>query len=125
MYIPPQCSTESTIHDLYAWLKAEPELDTRGTKINKANSNIALTISCFLIFLAQFIILSLFIIAFTFIFLVNKKCINTRTFTRPKKRSARLSFESIFEGLPPSPSSDIWKPQNTDVTQTEDVGETY
>ncbi|XP_012219697.2 uncharacterized protein [Linepithema humile] len=87
LYIPSQCSTESAIHDLYAWLKTEPELDTRGTRANN----------------------------------INKKCINTRTFTRSKKRSARLSFESIFEGLPPSPSSNVWN-QNTDVTQIKDAG---
>ncbi|EZA60848.1 uncharacterized protein LOC105287818 isoform X2 [Ooceraea biroi] len=79
LYIPPRCSTESTNHDLYAWLKTEPELDIRD----------------------------------------NKKCIDTRTFTRPKRRSARMSFESIFEGLPPSIKG-IWKPPSKDVTHTED-----
>ncbi|XP_011175509.1 uncharacterized protein LOC105207644 [Solenopsis invicta] len=43
----------------------------------------------------------------------NKKCIDTRTFTRPKKRSARMSFESIFEGLSP-PMTDIQKLQYTE-----------
>lgn len=64
----------------------------------------------------------LLIIATKFnMYLDNKKCIDTRTFTRPKKRSARMSFESIFEGLPPS-TTDIKKLQNTDVTRIEDVG---
>ncbi|KAK2580115.1 hypothetical protein KPH14_012393 [Odynerus spinipes] len=30
-----------------------------------------------------------------------KKSIDTRTFTRPKKRNSRMSFESIIEALPP------------------------
>ncbi|XP_053995932.1 uncharacterized protein LOC128885732 [Hylaeus anthracinus] len=32
----------------------------------------------------------------------NRKCIDTRTFTRPKKRSTRINFESILETLSPS-----------------------
>ncbi|XP_076179473.1 uncharacterized protein LOC143152820 [Ptiloglossa arizonensis] len=32
----------------------------------------------------------------------NKRCIDTRTFTRPKKRSSRINFESILETLSPS-----------------------
>lgn len=80
LYVPPQCSTESAIKDLYAWLKAEPELDVRN----------------------------------------NKKCIDTRTFTRPKKRSARMSFESIFEGLPPS-TMDVRKLQDMNVAHIENV----
>ncbi|KYM93448.1 PREDICTED: uncharacterized protein LOC108782035 [Cyphomyrmex costatus] len=80
LYVPLQCSTGSTIQDIYAWLKAEPELDVRN----------------------------------------NKKCIDTRTFTRPKKRSARMSFESIFEGLPPS-TADVEKLQDIDITHIENV----
>ncbi|XP_071645141.1 uncharacterized protein [Temnothorax longispinosus] len=49
----------------------------------------------------------------------NRKCIDTRTFTRPKKRSARMSFESIFEGLPPSTTD---KEKLQDVTHIENVG---
>ncbi|XP_029664435.1 uncharacterized protein LOC115236253 [Formica exsecta] len=82
LYMPLQCSIESTIHDLYTWLKTEPELDVKN----------------------------------------NKKCIDTRTFTRPKKRSVRMSFESIFEGLPPSPTTTTSEIQNIDVTRTENVG---
>lgn len=33
--------------------------------------------------------------------LVNKRFTDTRTFTRPKKRNNRMSFESIMEALPP------------------------
>ncbi|KYM92377.1 hypothetical protein ALC53_00832 [Atta colombica] len=80
LYMPLQCSTGSTIQDIYAWLKTEPELDVRN----------------------------------------NKKCIDTRTFTRPKKRSARISFESIFEGLPPS-TTDVQKLQDIDITYIENV----
>lgn len=36
--MPPQCSTGSTIQDIYTWLKAEPELAVRSTK----HDNIAL-----------------------------------------------------------------------------------
>ncbi|XP_046834803.1 uncharacterized protein LOC124431220 isoform X2 [Vespa crabro] len=32
---------------------------------------------------------------------VNKRFTDTRTFTRPKKRNSRMSFESIMESLPP------------------------
>ncbi|EFN89823.1 hypothetical protein EAI_14013 [Harpegnathos saltator] len=32
LYIPPQCSMESTIQDLYTWLKTEPELNIRSIK---------------------------------------------------------------------------------------------
>nr|XP_050868351.1 putative uncharacterized protein DDB_G0277255 [Vespula vulgaris] len=32
---------------------------------------------------------------------VNKRFTDTRTFTRPKKRNSRMSFESIIEALPP------------------------
>ncbi|XP_018339737.1 PREDICTED: uncharacterized protein LOC108747023 isoform X2 [Trachymyrmex septentrionalis] len=78
--MPLHCSTGSTIQDIYAWLKTEPELDVRN----------------------------------------NKKCIDTRTFTRPKKRSARMSFESIFEGLPPS-TTDVQKLQDIDITYIENV----
>ncbi|XP_024880078.1 uncharacterized protein LOC112459936 isoform X1 [Temnothorax curvispinosus] len=49
----------------------------------------------------------------------NRKCIDTRTFTRPKKRSARMSFESSFEGLPPSTTD---KEKLQDVTHIENVG---
>ncbi|EGI63107.1 PREDICTED: uncharacterized protein LOC105148476 [Acromyrmex echinatior] len=80
LYMPLQCSTGSTIQDIYVWLKTEPELDVRN----------------------------------------NKKCIDTRTFTRSKKRSARMSFESIFEGLPPS-TTDVQKLQDIDITYTENV----
>lgn len=55
------------------------------------------------------------------VFLDNKKYIDTRTFTRPKKRLVRMSFESIFEGLPPSPTTNTSKIQNADVTHTENV----
>ncbi|XP_072747430.1 uncharacterized protein [Anoplolepis gracilipes] len=79
LYMPLQCSTESTIHDLYTWLKTEPQLDVQN----------------------------------------NKKCIDTRTFTRPKKRSVRMSFESIFEGLPPSPTTNTLETQN--VMRTENM----
>lgn len=81
LYMPLQCPTESTVHDLYTWLKTEPELDVQN----------------------------------------NKKSIDTRTFTRPKKRSVRISFESIFEGLPSSPTNTS-ETQNADVTHTENVG---
>jgi len=30
--MPLQCSTESAIHDLYTWLKTEPELDVQSIK---------------------------------------------------------------------------------------------
>ncbi|XP_020277439.1 uncharacterized protein LOC109851617 [Pseudomyrmex gracilis] len=73
LYIPSQCSTESVVHDLYAWLKTEPEINVTNTR----------------------------------------KCIDTRTFTRPKKRSARMSFESIFEGL--ASLKNTWKLGNTDM----------
>ncbi|XP_014484064.1 PREDICTED: uncharacterized protein LOC106749277 [Dinoponera quadriceps] len=81
LYMPPQCSTESAIQDLYTWLKTEPELDVRS----------------------------------------NRKFIDTRTFTRPKKRTSRMSFESIFEGLPRC-ITNIWKPQNSNDTHTENLG---
>ncbi|GAB1865081.1 hypothetical protein CAJAP_06160 [Camponotus japonicus] len=81
LYMPLQCSTESAIHDLYTWLKTEPELDVQN----------------------------------------NKKYIDTRTFTRPKKRLVRMSFESIFEGLPPSPTTNTSKIQNADITHTENM----
>lgn len=117
--MPPQCPTESTIQDLYAWLKTEPVLDVRSTK----HDNIALINPLNILSLIYNIIIQmLLIIATKFnMYLDNKKCIDTRTFTRPKKRSARMSFESIFEGLPPS-TTDIKKLQNTDVTRIEDVG---
>lgn len=53
-------------------------------------------------------------------YLGNKKCIDTRTFTRPKKRSARMSFESIFEGLPPS-TTNIEKLQDMNIRYIENV----
>lgn len=117
--MPSQCSTESTIHDLYAWLKTEPELDVRSTK----HDNIALNIYPLniLSFIYYLIIQVLLTIATKFnVYLDNKKCIDTRTFTRPKKRSARMSFESIFEGLPPF-TTDIQKLQDTDVTHIKNV----
>ncbi|XP_011865017.1 PREDICTED: uncharacterized protein LOC105560473 isoform X2 [Vollenhovia emeryi] len=77
--MPVRCPTESSIQDLHAWLKTEPELDVQS----------------------------------------NKKCIDTRTFTRPKKRSARMSFESIFEGLPHS-TTDI-RTQDINVTHIENM----
>ncbi|XP_029174878.1 uncharacterized protein LOC114943427 [Nylanderia fulva] len=51
----------------------------------------------------------------------NKKCIDTRTFTRPKKRSVRMSFDSIFEGLPSSPTANTSETQNTAVTHIENM----
>lgn len=54
------------------------------------------------------------------LYLGNKKCIDTRTFTRPKKRTSRMSFESIFEGLPRCVTN-IWKPQNSNNMCTENV----
>ncbi|OAD61442.1 hypothetical protein WN48_10145 [Eufriesea mexicana] len=59
LYVPTKYKTESTVHDLYTWLKTEPELT----------------------------------------FSANRKSIDTRTFTRSKKRSSRTSFESILESL--------------------------
>nr|XP_003703362.1 PREDICTED: uncharacterized protein LOC100879633 isoform X1 [Megachile rotundata] len=41
----------------------------------------------------------------------NKKFVDTRTFTRPKKRSSRSTFESILETLS-SPVANIWKTSN-------------
>lgn len=112
LYMPPQCPTESAIHDLYAWLKTKPELDVRSTK----HDNIALI--CLLNILSllfNLIIRVLLAIATKFnIYLDNKRCIDTRTFTRPKKRSTRMSFESIFEGLPPS-TTNIQKLQDMDI----------
>ncbi|XP_011883026.1 PREDICTED: uncharacterized protein LOC105570443 isoform X2 [Vollenhovia emeryi] len=49
----------------------------------------------------------------------NKKCLDTRTFTRPKKRSALMSFESIFEELP-HPTTDI-RTQDINVTFIENM----
>lgn len=115
--MPSQCSTESTIRDLYAWLKTEPELDVRSTK----HDNIALIYPLnILSFIYNLIIQVLLTIATKFnMYLDNKKCIDTRTFTRPKKRSARMSFESIFEGLPPF-TTDIQK-QDMDITHIKNV----
>lgn len=44
-------------------------------------------------------------------YLANRKSVDTRTFTRSKKRSSRTSFESIFETLS-SPVANIWKTTN-------------
>ncbi|KOC66328.1 hypothetical protein WH47_07397 [Habropoda laboriosa] len=71
LYIPTECQTESTVHNLYTWLKSEPELSLSA----------------------------------------NRKFIDTRTFTRSKKRSSRTSFESILESLS-SPVSNLWKTSN-------------
>ncbi|XP_026674819.1 uncharacterized protein LOC108631650 [Ceratina calcarata] len=69
LYVPPQgYRFESTVQDLYTWLRTEPEL-----------------------FLS-----------------VNKKPIDSRTFTRTKKRSSKCSFESILESLS-SPISNTWR----------------
>lgn len=118
--MPPQCPIESPIQDLYAWLKTEPELDVRSIKHDIIALNYLLNI---LSLIFNFIIKVSLIITTKFnIYLDNKKCIDTRTFTRPKKRSARMSFESIFEGLSP-PMTDIQKLQYTEnVTLIENVG---
>lgn len=71
LYIPSEYKMESTVHDLYTWLKTEPELT----------------------------------------FSANRKSIDTRTFTRSKKRSSRTTFESILESLS-SPVSNTWKTSN-------------
>lgn len=55
------------------------------------------------------------------IYLDNKKYIDTRTFTRPKKRSSRISFESVFLGLPPY-AKNILRLKNTDTIHMDDVG---
>lgn len=43
--------------------------------------------------------------------LASRKSIDTRTFTRSKKRSSRTSFESILESLS-SPVSNTWRTSN-------------
>ncbi|KOX77778.1 hypothetical protein WN51_10568 [Melipona quadrifasciata] len=71
LYIPSEYKMESTVHDLYTWLRTEPELS----------------------------------------FSASRKSIDTRTFTRSKKRSSRTSFESILESLS-SPVSNTWRTSN-------------
>lgn len=44
-----------------------------------------------------------------------RRSIDTRTFTRPKKRINRMSFESIMEALSP-PASNVWRSQATALT---------
>lgn len=65
LYEPVQYSSETMVHDLYAWLKNSSETGSQNSHTG------------------------------------NKKSIDTRTFTRPKKRNSRMSFESILEALPP------------------------
>jgi len=120
--MPPHCPTESTIQDLYAWLKAEPELDVRSTNHDNIALIYPLNVLSLLYNLIYIIIIQVLLatIATKFnMYLDNKKCIDTRTFTRPKKRSARMSFESIFEGLPPT--TNVRKLQDTDITHIENV----
>ncbi|XP_076767073.1 uncharacterized protein LOC143433582 [Xylocopa sonorina] len=69
--VPTEYQSESTVQDLYTWLRSEPELT----------------------------------------FSVNRKSTDTRTFTRPKKRSNRCSFESILESLS-APVSNTFKTSN-------------
>ncbi|XP_043472661.1 uncharacterized protein LOC122505235 [Leptopilina heterotoma] len=57
-----QCSSESRVHDLYAWLKSDPSESQSHTN-------------------------------------VLKKSIDTRTFTRVKRRTNRMSFDAIMESL--------------------------
>nr|XP_034192681.1 uncharacterized protein LOC117609975 isoform X1 [Osmia lignaria]XP_034192691.1 uncharacterized protein LOC117609975 isoform X1 [Osmia lignaria] len=71
LYIPTRYQTESTVQDLYTWLRSEPELNLSA----------------------------------------NRKSVDTRTFTRSKKRSTKTCFESIFETLS-SPVANIWKTSN-------------
>ncbi|XP_076646374.1 uncharacterized protein LOC143355451 [Halictus rubicundus] len=68
LYIPPQCYIDTSIQNLYVWLKSESELILPG----------------------------------------NRRFIDTRTFTRPKKRTSRMNFESISEAVSP-PISNTWK----------------
>ncbi|XP_076303209.1 uncharacterized protein LOC143221682 [Lasioglossum baleicum] len=68
LYMPPQCSIDTSIQNLYIWLKSESELILPG----------------------------------------NRRSIDTRTFTRPKKRTSRINFESISEAVSP-PISNTWK----------------
>ncbi|KZC14347.1 hypothetical protein WN55_06779 [Dufourea novaeangliae] len=74
LYIPSQYSTETSIQNLYIWLKNEPELTLSGIR----------------------------------------RSIDTRTFTRPKKRTSRTNFESILETLSP-PLSNTWKSAYSEV----------
>ncbi|KAI4489418.1 hypothetical protein M0802_011173 [Mischocyttarus mexicanus] len=62
---PVECSPETTVHDLYAWLRNSSETSSQNTSP------------------------------------ATKRFTDTRTFTRPKKRNTRMSFESIMEALPP------------------------
>ncbi|KAI4477901.1 hypothetical protein M0804_012381 [Polistes exclamans] len=62
---PVECSSETTVHDLHAWLRNSSEISSQNTPTT------------------------------------TKRFTDTRTFTRPKKRNTRMSFESIMEALPP------------------------
>ncbi|XP_043259484.1 uncharacterized protein LOC122401430 isoform X1 [Colletes gigas] len=68
LYIPPEYQTQTTVQNLHAWLRSEPDLILSG----------------------------------------NRRSIDTRTFTRPKKRSSRINFESILENLSPTVAN-TWK----------------
>ncbi|XP_015185006.1 PREDICTED: uncharacterized protein LOC107070948 isoform X2 [Polistes dominula] len=65
LYEPVECSSETTVHDLHAWLRNSSEISSQNTPP------------------------------------ATKRFTDTRTFTRPKKRNTRTSFESIMEALPP------------------------
>lgn len=87
---------ESTVHDLYTWLKTEPELNFSGIE----------NVNHYLFTIYLFYMFNLYIF-----YSANKKSIDTRTFTRSKKRSSRTTFESILESLS-SPVSNTWKTSN-------------
>ncbi|XP_051168940.1 putative uncharacterized protein DDB_G0277255 [Leptopilina boulardi] len=69
-----QCSSESRVHDLYAWLKSDPSEP-------QAHANAL------------------------------KKSIDTRTFTRVKRRSNKMNFDAIMESLATPPPHLIEKPK--------------
>ncbi|XP_012273638.1 uncharacterized protein LOC105696058 [Orussus abietinus] len=48
-----------------------------------------------------------------------KRSIDTRTFTRPKKRSNRMSFESIMEALSP-PVQNTWKTEGLNLLKNQE-----
>ncbi|XP_078042871.1 uncharacterized protein LOC144473129 [Augochlora pura] len=81
LYIPSQYQTDTSVQNLYDWLKNESELILPGSR----------------------------------------RSIDTRTFTRPKKRNSRINFESISEALS-SPISHAWKTSHSSFPLTgEDV----
>ncbi|XP_076231439.1 uncharacterized protein LOC143177432 [Calliopsis andreniformis] len=49
----------------------------------------------------------------------NRRAIDTRTFTRPKKRLSRTNFESVFETVP-SNATDTWKTEYSDCSNLEE-----